>query len=138
LKFGPPETPSHKQSIAVHDTDIRNGDDPEPVGAEPFLYLDAQVLVPLLHTASESEETGRDSSNSVQARKVTGLYLEVCEGDGDCADGRRPLHRAAPNPVDRTAVSLIGGLVPCGASLSPVMPMRMELWWPGGAGAIDP
>jgi hypothetical protein len=80
---------SHKQSVAVHDTHIRNGDIPSP----------SSIL-----TASESEETGRDSGNSVQARKVS----VVCEGDGDRAYGRQPLHRAAPNSVDRGG----GGLVP--------------------------
>lgn len=57
-----------------------NGDDAEPVGPEPLLDPGAQVLAPL---------------------------LEVGEGDGDGADGRRRrrlvLHGAAPDQGGRAA-----------------------------------
>lgn len=62
-----------------------NGDDAEPVGPEPLLDPGAQVLAPL---------------------------LEVGEGDGDGADGRRRrrlvLHGAAPDQAGRSC-SASGG-----------------------------
>jgi hypothetical protein len=81
---------------------VGNGDDAEPVGPEPLLDPGAQVLAPLLHTRRPPEsasEKGRETS-PYGAVPESAAHLEVGEGDGDGADGRRRrrlvLHGSAP------------------------------------------
>lgn len=76
--------------FSTRHTHVSNGDDPEPVGPEPFLDLPAQVPIPLLHQQQRKRRRNSDGIKN-HTTLCSGFlsYLEVGEGDGDRAHGRR-------------------------------------------------